>query len=112
MPENAEPQYLYLTTIGRKSGKPHSIEIWFVEREGRYYAVSEAGEQSDWVQNIASQPEVSFSIGSRDAPLINGTGRLLEPAQQPELTAEVSGLMQSKYDWGEGLIVELTPGSP
>lgn len=24
------PEYLYLTTIGRRTGSPHEIEIWFV----------------------------------------------------------------------------------
>ena len=26
---------LYLTTVGRKTGKPRTIEIWFVTYEGR-----------------------------------------------------------------------------
>ena len=46
MSDNPEPQYLYLTTIGRKSGKPHSIEIWFVAHDGCYYMVNEDPEES------------------------------------------------------------------
>ncbi len=43
MSDNHEPQFLYLTTIGRKSGKPHQIEIWFVEYQGCCYIVNEGG---------------------------------------------------------------------
>jgi hypothetical protein len=40
-----EPQFLYLTTIGWKTGNPHEIEIWFVAHDGRYYVVSELHER-------------------------------------------------------------------
>ena len=33
MPE----RFLYLTTIGRVSGQPRTIEIWFVEHDGAFY---------------------------------------------------------------------------
>ena len=32
-----EPEFLYLTTTGRRSGQPREIEIWFTSRDGRYY---------------------------------------------------------------------------
>ncbi len=37
---------LYLTTTGWKSGRPHEIEIWYTEWEGRYYVVAERGGQA------------------------------------------------------------------
>ena len=48
----ASQQFLYLTTIGRKSGLPREIEIWFVEFDGKYFVLAEHGEQADWVKNI------------------------------------------------------------
>jgi len=33
----ADAQVLYLTTIGRKTGLPREIEIWFVTFTGRFY---------------------------------------------------------------------------
>lgn len=111
MSDNPEPQFLYLTTTGRKSGKPHQIEIWFVPYKGCYYVVTEDPDHTDWVRNIRHNPAVTFSVGSRDAPIIAGTGRPLDRAQEPELASAVTALMNAKYDWSEGLIVELKPGS-
>jgi deazaflavin-dependent oxidoreductase (nitroreductase family) len=108
MSDNQAPPYLYLTTIGRKSGKPHQIEIWFVEHEGRYYMVNEGG-SGDWVKNIRSIPTVTFSIGTRSDEPVDGTGRVVDAATEPELTAAVKALMDAKYSWSDGLIVELTP---
>ena len=109
MPDEAETQFLYLTTTGRKSGKPHLIEIWFVEREGCYYLIHEGDTQADWIKNILHDPQVVFSVGSREAELIEATGRVVDPAQEPELAAAVRALMDAKYEWSDGTIVELKP---
>ncbi len=101
-----ELPYLYLTTRGRKSGRPHEIEIWFVAHEGRYYLVSEKRQYSDWVQNILQNAAVSFRVGET---AYNGTGRVVSSDAEPELTADVSQLMEDKYQWSSGLIVELNP---
>lgn len=99
-------QYLYLTTTGHKSGKPHEIEIWFVEFAGRYYLVSEHREKSHWVQNIQQNPAVSFRVG---AQTFNGTGRVILPQGHPELATTIRHLMDEKYRWSSGLIIELAP---
>lgn len=99
-----QPQYLYLTTTGWKSGAAHEIEIWFVEHAGRYYLVSEKRERSHWVQNIRHNPAVTFRVGER---AFAGTGRVVEPSAEPELAAQVARLMDSKYGWSDGLMVEL-----
>jgi len=31
----ASEPFLYLTTRGRRSGRPHQIEIWFAAHDGR-----------------------------------------------------------------------------
>lgn len=109
MPEAQEPQFLYLTTIGRKSGKPHQIEIWFVEHDGCYYLIHEGDRHADWELNIFHDPRVVFRVGSRDAEPLDGTGRAVEPAQEPGLAAVVKALMDAKYSWNDGTIVELKP---
>jgi deazaflavin-dependent oxidoreductase (nitroreductase family) len=106
--------FLYLTTIGRKTGLPRQIEIWFVEHQGRYYMVSEARERSNWVQNLLQAPRVHFSVGTRDAteavlPTTPALGRVVSPEREPLLVERVSALMNQKYDWSEGLLVELAP---
>ena len=49
-------RFLYLTTTGRVSGLPRTIEIWFVEDAGRYYVVAERREEAQWVKNIEHDP--------------------------------------------------------
>lgn len=108
---HADPNvFLYLTTIGRKSGRPHEIEIWYVAHGGRYYLMSEYPDRADWVRNIRHNPAVRFHIGRAvDAPTTEGTSRAVDAFIEPELAAAVAGLMQAKYGWNDGMIVELTP---
>jgi deazaflavin-dependent oxidoreductase (nitroreductase family) len=104
--EDQEQIYLYLTTTGWKSGRPHQIEIWFVPYMGRYYLASERREQAHWVQNIQHHPAITFRVG---ATTFEGKGRTIDPAAEPELAAAVLALMDAKYGWSDGLIVELAP---
>ena len=106
MPSPVQVPYLYLTTTGRKSGRRHEIEIWFTELDGCYYVISELGERAHWVQNVRRNSEVQFRVAGQS---LHGTGRVVDPEQEPELHAQVCALSQSKYDWGEGLVVVLRP---
>lgn len=99
-------QYLYLRTTGRKTGNPHTIEIWFVEYGGCYYLVAEHCERAHWVQNIRRNPAVQLRVGERTMP---GVGRLVRRDEEPALAEAVSHLMEDKYGWSDGLIVELRP---
>lgn len=101
-----QPQYLYLTTTGRKTGLPREIEIWFTAQEGRYYLIAEKGEQANWVRNIRQDPRVSFRVGEKS---FIGRGRVIREDEAAELLHEVRGLSDSKYGWSDGLIVELIP---
>jgi deazaflavin-dependent oxidoreductase (nitroreductase family) len=95
-----------LTTQGWKTGKQHRIEIWFVEHNERFYIVSERQEDAHWVQNIKHDPQVSFSINDN---VFKGNARIVDQGKESSLAAEVSKLMDTKYRWNQGLIVELTP---
>jgi hypothetical protein len=53
----------YLTTVGRRTGKEHTIEIWFAIRGPTVYMLAGDGQRSDWVRNLARTPEVSLRIG-------------------------------------------------
>ncbi|MDZ4766580.1 MAG: nitroreductase family deazaflavin-dependent oxidoreductase [Chloroflexota bacterium] len=104
-----EPQYLYLNTIGRKSGSIHEIEIWFVEVDDSYYLIAEGRASADWVQNIIATPAVTIRIGARTMESRAGAGRVVDAAQEPDLAAAVRARMDAKYGWSDGLIVELKP---
>lgn len=105
-PSTSEPQYLYLTTIGHRTGNPHEIEIWFVGHQGCYYLVAERRERSHWVQNIQQNSAVSLRVADVTC---SGHGRVIRDDDEPELAAAVKALMESKYNWSSGLIVELCP---
>ena len=96
-----------MTTHGWRSGNQHRIEIWFVEYNERYYIISERLEGAHWVQNIKHNPTVSFSIN--DNRIFKGSARIVDQEKESALSAEVSTLMNTKYKWSQGLIVELTP---
>ena len=98
--------FLYLTTIGRVSGQRREIEIWFTEREGRFYLIAEHGERANWVRNIQAQPQVNVRVGDRQ---FDATARIVHENREPELAAAVRALSDAKYGWSDGLIVELTP---
>ena len=95
-----------MTTQGWKTGKQHRIEIWFVEHNERFYIVSERLDSAHWVQNIKHNPKVSFSINEN---VFEGTARIVDQEKESGSAGEVSKLMDTKYGWNRGLIVELTP---
>lgn len=103
---DAEP-YCYLTTIGRVSGKPHEIEIWFVLDGSTVYMMNgnskyDAG-RSDWVRNLRRQPGVKLRIRDR---IFDGNARIVS---DPEEEARVRRLLLKKYatpdrpltEWGQ-----------
>jgi deazaflavin-dependent oxidoreductase (nitroreductase family) len=100
-------QYLYLTTRGRKSGKPREIEIWFTHRGGRFYVIAEY-ETSNWVQNVRAHPEVEVKVAGRK---FQARARVLSPQSDAELNHAVQELSRKKYGWGEGVVVQIVPES-
>jgi deazaflavin-dependent oxidoreductase (nitroreductase family) len=106
MRERADVQYLYLTTTGRRTGLPREIEIWFTERDGRFYIIAEHGERANWVRNIQANRRVLVRVGELQ---LNGTARLVDPAREPELALAVKALSDAKYGWSNGLVAEISP---
>ena len=104
--KNRKDQFLYLTTKGWKTGSPHRVEIWFVKHQDRYFLVSQYGENAHWVRNIKTGPKVSFEVLNSK---FSGLGRVVDSDLETDLVREVSMLMMSKYNWSDGLIVEIRP---
>lgn len=93
----SKEEYCYLTTKGRKSGKPHEIEIWFGVMVNAIYLLSGGGGESDWVKNLRANPEVSVRIGKYVFP---ATAQLVRDIQQE---STIRPLMAAKYQgWKEG----------
>jgi hypothetical protein len=101
-------QFLYLTTTGRVTGKPHKIEIWFVEHEGCYFLCSEHRKEADWVQNLMASPFVTFALGtSTDDHNPMKDGIAIPLADSSARAKVVKALFDAKYDWSNGLIVQV-----
>ncbi len=71
--------FCYLTTTGRTTGNPHTIEIWFALDPGdptRLAMMAGGGRKSDWVRNIAQTPDVTIKLGPL---LFPATARVIAP---------------------------------
>jgi deazaflavin-dependent oxidoreductase (nitroreductase family) len=95
--ELAKEEYCYLTTKGRKTGKPHEIEIWFGVVDSTLYLLSGGADESDWVKNLRVNPEVTVRIGKY---IFAAMARIVKNNEE-EL--KVRPLMAAKYQgWKEG----------
>jgi F420H(2)-dependent quinone reductase len=103
------PEFLYLTTTGWKSGQQHEIEIWFLAYEGCYYLCAEHREKTHWVQNVQRHPAVTFWVNGQTYV---GQGHAVDPAAEPEKMKALIALFDQKYNWSDGLFVELCPNNP
>jgi deazaflavin-dependent oxidoreductase (nitroreductase family) len=95
--ELTDESFCYLTTTGRRTGKPHTIEIWFAVDGDVVYLLSGGGDRADWVRNLMADPLVRLRIGTDEW---NGTARVIhdEPTD-----AAPRQLLAAKYqDWRPG----------
>jgi deazaflavin-dependent oxidoreductase (nitroreductase family) len=69
-----ESRNIYVTTIGRVSGLPREIEIWFVTLNGKYFILAE-NFRSHWVRNIERNARVKVRIGYQR---FDATARVLD----------------------------------
>ena len=96
LPSLAQEEYCYLTTIGRVTGRPHEIEIWFGIRGATLYLLS-GSEKSDWVRNLLRNPAVRVRIGKHT---FAATARLVQDKDEDRLARY---LVAEKYqEWEEG----------
>jgi deazaflavin-dependent oxidoreductase (nitroreductase family) len=89
----AEEDYCYVTTTGRVTGDPHTIEIWFAARGGTIYILAGGGTSSDWVKNAGKQPAVRVRIGET---FFDGRVRIVDVAADEDALAR--RLLMEKYD--------------
>ena len=77
----AADDYCYLTTTGRRSGRPHRIEIWYAVAGQTLYLLAGGGHSSDWVRNLEAGPAVTLELG--DAVLAT-RARIVDDADEAE----------------------------
>jgi len=100
----ANLDFCYLTTTGRVSGRPYTIEIWFALSGNTLYMLSGRGTHADWVKNLVRMPEVTVRI---DKKHFTGRGRIVKQAEEDALARR---LLVAKYqprdsddltEWGQ-----------
>jgi deazaflavin-dependent oxidoreductase (nitroreductase family) len=94
--QGANDSFLYLTTIGRRTGRPHRIEIWFAVHHGRLYLMSGGRDRSDWVRNLMRNPRVAVKLANE---IHSGMARGVQPASAEDRLAR--DLLVAKYADGE-----------
>lgn len=113
----AEETFAYLTTIGRSSGDPHRIEIWFAAENGRVYMLSGGRDRSDWVKNLIENPVVTLEIGNEKRA---GVAHILKNRADSDKRARE--LLVTKYgndrdltEWGKnslGIVISFGTDQP
>lgn len=83
--------YCYFTTIGRVTGNPHEIEIWFGLNNTTLYLMSGGMDKSDWVKNLSKNPAVTVRIAKQT---FNATARIVKDETEQMLARN---MLADKY---------------
>jgi deazaflavin-dependent oxidoreductase (nitroreductase family) len=92
--------FCYIVTTGRRTGRPHRIEIWFAGEPGgrTIYVLAGGRERADWVRNAMADPSVTVRIGPHEG---EATARVVEAGTAEDALAR--RLLLAKYQRpGEG----------
>jgi len=96
----ADADFCYLTTAGRRSGRPHTVEMWFAIEGRTLYCLAGGGDGADWVRNIRHDGAVRVRINTR---MTAARGRVVRAGTAEE--ARARRLLDEKYMDG-------APGKP
>ena len=91
-----------ITTVGRRSGNPHEIEIWFGVIDDTLYIISGNGPSADWYRNALANSQVWVRLSGE---VHTGTAR---DVTDPEERRRVGDLMGQKYPWEGDSSIGLT----
>ena len=97
----ASQKLVRVTTIGRKSRNPHTVELWFAVSNGKVY-LSHEGSETDWMKNVVNDGQISFEIGGKS---FTGRARLLENGTEEAWEGEVA-LYEKYYGKAAKAIIE------
>jgi deazaflavin-dependent oxidoreductase (nitroreductase family) len=99
----ADDDCIDVTCTGRRSGNPHTVEIWFGVSGPTVYLISGNGPGADWYRNMLATPAVSVRFA--DGRVADGLARdVVDPAERER----VGDLMGEKYHWNGDASIGLT----
>lgn len=90
---HTDTECCYLSTVGRRSGRVHEIEIWFGVVDDTLYLISGNGPGADWYRNALANPRVDVRIGA--VTMAGEASPVVDPAER----RRVGELMGAKYPW-------------
>jgi deazaflavin-dependent oxidoreductase (nitroreductase family) len=102
----AQLEFGYLTTVGRVTGRPHTIEIWFALHDRTVYMLA-GNHASDWVKNARLTPAVTMTIGGST---FAGTARIVDQHEEDALARRMilakyqPGYGEDLSDWGRSAL--------
>jgi deazaflavin-dependent oxidoreductase (nitroreductase family) len=70
-----------ITTIGRRSGKPNKIEIWYHRALGRYFITGSPGPRN-WLANVIAEPKFTFHLKQSAQADLPATARVITDAAE------------------------------
>ena len=104
----AASDYCYITTAGRVTGRPHTVEIWFAAAKETLYVLAGGRHDADFVKNAKKSPDVRIRVGderfSARARVVEGGSedalarRVLLAKYAPGYSGDLSG-------WGRDALV-------
>lgn len=101
-----------ITTIGRKTGAPRRIEIYFHHFDGEYYLTGRPSDRKrDWEANIESNPDftlhlkrevsVDIPVRGQSEPDPEERGRVLRRALIESWDSPPDGVDKALHEWVE-----------
>ena len=98
-----------ITTMGRQSGQPRRIEIWFRQINGRIYITGTPGTR-DWYANLLANPSFTFHLKqSLQADLPAHARIITNPDERRTILAD---LVMAWYHSQVDSLDDLIQGSP
>jgi len=98
-----------ITTIGRSSGEPKRLEIWFHNVDDRYYITGRPGPRS-WYANVLANPAITFHFKESTEADLDGVARAVTDADEKR-SFFLSAKKLSEYI-NEDNVQEWVDGSP
>jgi hypothetical protein len=72
-----------ITVTGRRSGRDHSLLVWFVQEDDKLYLLPLKGTDTEWYRNVLKTPAIR--LAARDAEATATATPMTDPAKVNEV---------------------------
>lgn len=98
-----------ITTIGRSTGSPRRIEIWFFRARGRIYLTGAPGPARSWYRNLVAHPAFTFHLKQSTRADLDATAHpIVDRESRKEILRELLAKLKPGFpaDWMPSLSEE------